>query len=320
MSILNDLSLYHVRSSQACISAGYRLYMGCFRKLLRRTWIWGLLYALIAAAVMNQFLQVIPFYSQISNARLHGQTLASGFDLPEITVWNHCVTIAYYIVSFLFFSTAFTAFSEHKETSGITPPAKWYGVTDWRTTLRMLKLLLWQMLLFLAAILLGALLMVVVLMFAKPSILLVFAMIGVLTIIVMFFMLPLVYTNYKYMLTPGSRFLGLLGHTYGIGLRHWGSIFLVMLMVGIVMLVLSAVIMLPYYILLMALTKSQMGTLMGDPLGMPDYMGTMSTIVFAVAAFVMAYLNMSSLFPFYYLFGSFETEEEERNQLKTNLE
>ena len=92
-----------------------------------------------------------------------------------------------------------------------------------------------------------------------------------------------------------------------------------MLVVGIVTTLLSAIVMLPYYILTTAIVKSQIGLLMGDPLGMPEYMSWMPSVVFAISGFIQGYLHLSMLFPFYYLYGSIEQQEKERKEMTSNI-
>ena len=57
------------------------------------------------------------------------------------------------------------------------------------------------------------------------------------------------------------------------------------------------------------------GALQDDPTGMPDYMSWLNIVVFSLAGFIQAYIYLSSLFPFYYLYGSTEAQEKERKEL-----
>lgn len=318
MNKVSDLSLFHVRSSQAAISTGYRLYMGNFKKLLGRTWLWALCFALTSALMMRSWLDVLPQWLVAMNGHFLGQS-----DMAMALQSGPAMGPAYWVLTFVYdlamvwlLAAAFALFSEHQQSDTVAPAPHWYGLLHGQMGLRALRLALWLLAISAVASLAISLLIVVVIIAAHPSLMLVMTMVGVLWLLLMAFMLPLCYTCYKYMLTPKSKFLQVLGNTYGTGLRHWGSLFSVALLTGIVTMLLSAVIMLPYYILAIALTKAQTGMLQGDPLGMPDYMGWMSMIVFFIAAFIMAYLLLSTLFPFYYLYGSIEQEQEERHQLK----
>lgn len=313
----NEQVVFHVRSSQRIISTGYRLYMGNFRKLMRRTWIFGIIYAIVIGFLMKGYLQIVPQYLQMANIYLQGNVPTEAIaTLGTSTVIIQVMIILFYFTIILLYSPVFSAMNEHQETSVINPPEKWYGKPDWHMTLRMLKLGLWFFALYVVIAIIIALFVIGLSIMAKPNIFLLTCITLLLGVLALLFMLPLVYTGYKYMLTPKTHFLKVLSCTYSTGIRHWGSIFLVCLIVGIVTTLLSAVIMLPYYILTFAITMAQIGMLGGDPMGMPDYMNWMSVIVFIISGFILAYLSLSTLFPFYYLYGSIEQEERERKNLK----
>ncbi len=317
MNSTTALTLFRVRSSQSAIRAGYRLYLGSFRKLLRRTWLFGVLYALAAGLVMKLSLDMLP--RQMVLLTMYRQGSITPEALAQAWTWGgllHGVASGLLCaVLILFTSSAFAALSEHRQTGSIAAPSRWYGLLHWPMALRVLRLTLWMLALSAVASLCCGLLMAVVLMAASPSFVLLAAMATVLAAIVTALALPLTHTAYVYLLEPDCRFLSILPQTYADGLRHWGSLFLVTLMVGLVTMLLSAVVMLPYYILAIALVTAQTGVLGGDPPGMPDYMGWMSTMVTMLSAFVMAYLYMSALFPFYYLYGSFTQEQTERTAI-----
>ena len=62
--------------------------------------------------------------------------------------------------------------------------------------------------------------------------------------------------------------------------------------------------------------SSQMGTLQGDPAGMPEYMGWMTVVVLCIAGFIQAYVQLTAMFPLYYIYGSIETAEKEARERK----
>ena len=57
---------------------------------------------------------------------------------------------------------------------------------------------------------------------------------------------------------------------------------------------------------------------MGDPLSMPSYMGWMSFVVFTLSGFIQAYVLLAVLFPAYYMAGSIEQQEIQRNEKTKN--
>ena len=101
--------------------------------------------------------------------------------------------------------------------------------------------------------------------------------------------------------------------------RYAGGMLLLLLVVVIVTIVLALLTELPAFILLAAGMVSQAGAMRGDPTGMPDYMLWMNIVVFTLAGFIRAYIYLSALFPLYFLYGSVETQERERNELVNSL-
>jgi hypothetical protein len=297
-----DLSLMRLRSSSAAISDGYRLYMNNFRRVFRSSWIAALVYALAMGVFVNIVITRLPMAAvvqatgQMGNPALQPMLVTTGlFLLGGSILLLAALTVL--------LSYGFSALGEQLATGSVTAPAKWYGRIDRLALWRTLKAALW--LLVVAMKFLGRL---AGLMLIGGTLLLLLAA-----------LLPLAYTIMKYVLTPKSAFLAILKDTYAVGLRHWGGLFIVVLVVSIVNMLLDVVTQMPANILYAANVNSQMGALQGDPLGMPAYMGWMNIVVFTAAGFVQAYVQLSALFPLAYMYGSIETQENERSQAKRRL-
>ena len=319
MNQSNEQSVFHVRSSRAVIINGYKLYMNNFRTIFRHTWPFAIVYSIVIAMMMYAFLHSLP---QLMAATKLAQQGVMTNDMRTIQAFMYPCMFVIMLINILLTSPVFKLFAEYQQSGVIAAPTKWYRVGDWSMMLRMVRLLLWFILLeIIVSMAIGIIFGIGAVLLMATGIKMGNAMITIgvacilLSIIFMAMLLPLIYTTYKYLLTPGSKFVNVLTSTYAVGLRHWGSLFLVMLMVAIINAILSTVIMLPYNILTAAITTSLAGVANGDPIGMPDYMGWMSFIVFCLAGFVLAYLTLSNIFPFYYLYGSIEKQEEERREL-----
>lgn len=102
---------------------------------------------------------------------------------------------------------------------------------------------------------------------------------------------------------------------FAFPIRYWGGAILVLMMVAFVTMSLILITELPAIVLLAAGMVSQAGAFQGDPTGMPDYMVWTNLVVFSLAGFVQAYILLSTLFPFYYLYGSARMQEKERTQI-----
>ena len=125
-------------------------------------------------------------------------------------------------------------------------------------------------------------------------------------------MMPLSFITIKYIFRTDTRFWKLLSTDYPTALKHYGFMLIVMLVSCIVIVVAEYILALPAMLLATASYQANIGVLYGDPLGMPGYITYVSAVVFFMAGFLQAYIRMSALFTAYYMYGSIETQEEER--------
>ena len=102
--------------------------------------------------------------------------------------------------------------------------------------------------------------------------------------------------------------------------RHW-LLTIGILLVGLVVVVpICLFACLPAIILTVAAIQAHIGTLMGDPFGMPTYIDCLAAGTWFLAAFLQVYILMSLLFVGYYAYGSAETQKKEREQQKLNIQ
>ena len=100
------------------------------------------------------------------------------------------------------------------------------------------------------------------------------------------------------------------------GLRHFGLLLTTAFITMLFAVVLTFFCELPAIIIGVANIKAYTGEAAGDPLGMPDYLGTLTFIAFTIAGFIQAYVHLITVFPFYYAYGSIDTLEKERKSIK----
>ena len=136
------------------------------------------------------------------------------------------------------------------------------------------------------------------------------------TLAIVLLAFPLIYVAVKYILNKGCGYFFVLSKYYGTGLRHWGHIFTTCLIGGMIIGVLMSIFLLPAIILTQANVMAQEGFLNGDPLGMPDYVNVLTIVTFFLTGFVLIYLYLPILLVFYYMYGSIETYEKEKNKLE----
>ena len=245
---INDDSLMKSRSTKACITTGYRLYMGSFRRIFRQTWVPFLIYAIISGVMTSYFTVKYP-------ALLAG--IAKGTATSADAAWAITIIGVTSLLSLLAtlwcIGCGFGLLRQHNSDGTIHQAAKWHGLGQ---------------------------------------------------------------------LSPfrsfGRALLLVLKNLTAL-LRHFGLLFSVLFVVAVFTIMALLLTMLPATILAIANGEAQTGALMGDPLGMPGYMTSLTLIVFTIAGFIQGYILLSTLFPTYYIYGSAVTQEKERNEKKNSL-
>lgn len=279
------------RSSRACISAGYRLYMSNFKRIFRASWLAALVFAILVSI---------------------GGTMM--ILRPQLAFIALPVTV---IIDALFATYGFAVLKQHQQTGTVSWPVHWYSL-DTHIFGRTLKA--WLCMLVIS--------MVVGCIIAALSILLInylttytaMGTIAVVTLLIFVFILPLTYINMRYVLTDNTGYWSNLFGQYGKGMRRWGFIFLVVFMTTLIGWVCYIFTSLPAIILSLAGNEANMGFMYGDPYNMPSYIGWLSAMVFLLIGFIQAYVMLSFLFPIYYMYGSIEAHEKEKKKFnKTSL-
>ena len=281
----NEDILLKDRSSRACISAGYRLFMSNFKRIFRASWLAALVFAaLVSVGGTMMILQ------------------------PQLALIVMPVTI---LIDVLFVTYGFSALKQHQETGSIGWTVRWYSF-DSHIFFRTLVAWLCT---FVISLVFGSLIGVVAVLLASYlSEYTALASIAIVSLLVFALILPMTYTNMRYVLTDGKGYWGNLFGYYGRGMRRWGFIFLVVFMTALIGGVCYIFTSLPAIILSLAGNEANTGFLYGDPYNMPSYIGWLSAVVFLLIGFIQAYIMLSFLFPLYYMYGSIEAHEQEKNK------
>ena len=282
-----DDTLLKVRSSRGCISAGYRLFTGHFKHIFRYSWVAALIYALFCS-VGGAMMVMVPNMTPITG-------------------------IVILIVECLFASYGFSVLKQHQTFDNIVRPAKWFSI-DTHIFGRTVKCWLWIIVIYILvfAIIGGA-------SFVATKYLQLYTAIGavsLVSLIIICLLLPIAYIATRYILNDGIGFWKQFRIGYGVGMRHWGFIFIVVLIAAIVEVFLMMLLSLPAIILSMANTQSTLGVAMGDPYALPAYMPALAAGTFLIIGFLQAYVMLSVLFPIYYMYGSIDAQEQEKQDFK----
>jgi len=102
--------------------------------------------------------------------------------------------------------------------------------------------------------------------------------------------------------------------------RHWLLTLGILLVALVVLVPICLFACLPAIILTVAAVQAHIGTLMGDPFGMPTYIEYLAAGTWFLAAFLQVYILMILLFVGYYAYGSAETQKKEREEQKLNIQ
>lgn len=296
-----DFEVSHLRSVGAVIRDGYLLFLDHFRRIFRASWLVALIYALISGAASSLMVKLLP-----EIVFMHSLGIQQQMVQPAVTLGLVAVVVS--LATAILYATAFSLLKGHRQTVVMPTATHWYGLMERKSLIRTLTA--WACLLFIGIIvsLLTGMLLYFIGQHLSPLayhvctgiVLLVYALIAPLLLMLL---IRYVFSEAK---SPFSR---------PLPPRYWGNTIIVTLVIVIITQLLSMVTELPTNILTIANIQSQMGTLKGDPVGMPDYMTWLNIVAFTLAAFIKAYVLLSALFPFYYLNGSIEAQEKERAEM-----
>ena len=278
-----DSILMKDRSGRACISAGYRLYMSNFRRIFRYSWLAAVIFAL-SVSIGGTIMILRPRLALISGLLI-------------------------LIVEALFASYGFAVLKQHQQTGVISYTPRWFNL-DVHIFVRTLKA--WLNLIVIYIVTTAIVVGVALLAFTYLSPYTALGLACFMGLLAVVFLLPLAYTNMRYVLTDGVGYWKDLRERYGIGFRRWGFIFLVVFVTSLLLAVICLFTSLPAIILTIANQTATIGHLVGDPLGMPDYIGWLAAVVFLLIGFLQAYVLLSFLFPIYYMYGSIDAHENNR--------
>lgn len=127
--------------------------------------------------------------------------------------------------------------------------------------------------------------------------------------------LPLIYSYMRYMLDAEARFGGVFLGYYKTGARHWGFIFMASLLAFMMIGAATLVISMPLAIVMIANAWSTWGvSTLADPAGLPDNFWLIRFLVMLLTTFVVLLINVITMFVYYFIYGSIEAREREKNE------
>ena len=120
---------------------------------------------------------------------------------------------------------------------------------------------------------------------------------------------------YANLLLGGVSLSEVLKNTFTLGLRHYGSTLLVLLVPGIFILVSSVVFMMPGVVLSLSQGEAVFAQLIGDKVDLPFMFNFMLFVSWAVSGVLVFFLPLIAIIPMTYHFFSVKKQREERMEL-----
>lgn len=309
------------RSYNSCIATGYKLYTDNFRKIFKSSLAWGLLYA-IAVSVLGTI-------SAIQLPRLTLMTITNAtyniplYENPEyISLGTSLLAVIIIggLIEVVFYSSGISLLRQHQDTGNMVMPSNWFAFdinTAWRTIKAAFFYFIISLLFIIPLALLYWYCLSDMLLQPKDHILSL-SVVGIGIILLMCLALPFCFTSTKYLLKKNGSFWAMLPKDYSTAFRHYGFILIISLISIIAVVIVSFITSLPTFIISYANYTANLGMLLGDPLGMPNYILALTAGVFFICGFIQAYVRMTFLFPAYYMYGTIETHEEEKKEILQN--
>lgn len=315
-----DDMIMKTRSYRSVLTVGMRLYTTSFRKLFKASWQMVLLFAVTGGALGTLSAIRLPDITALlvrQFASYGGLFLETICELGNIILFVMALLIIWLATMTLAQATVLAKLKEHKETGLITMPPYWFSASS-----QLMGRTMKGFFATFVSILLPFLLFFVFLWIADmlspqftlkhiKTVMLTFCIYGGSIILLS---LPLSYVLMKYIMEPPCGYWRTLTNNYNRGLRHWGMLFLVYLVSFLIVGLVSLVIGLPTHILSFASQQAHAGVLIGDPLGMPPYITWLTFITYTLCMILDFYVSLPLLIHNYYVYGSIETQEKERQQ------
>ena len=198
MENLNEDVLLKVRSSRACIGAGYRLFTGNFKKIFRYSWLAALVYGLCNGIYTSY---MVTEYPKMLLAATTGQLFAPGLIVPVLV--TTLVPLLMFVASIWLCAHVFTLLTQHRSEGIITIPPKRFTVcTDKHSILRTTAwAILCLVFAFIAWVVVGG-----IIFYAVAGKSMTFMGLGALVgLAIALLMLPLAYPAMHYLTTRGIR-------------------------------------------------------------------------------------------------------------------
>lgn len=297
-----ETELYKSRSLSSCMKAAYDLFSTNIRTIIRRTWLPALIFSVLAAISMVLLSDNV--YQESSTTALTAKTIVTNI----IAVVLCIVAIAADVWFDAIIISLLNGFSMKKNLPRVI-----------RLTLLMIVLAIIVTIVSSAASILpfvGAGKKGI----SDEAIYISSAIsIGIYALYIIA-IIPILYSSMKYLVEPEQKVMSVIGKPYRAGWRHFGYLFLICLVAGIIMSIIYIIVSMPATVTNFASMVNAEGISLGDPNGLPGYFKPLAALAILIASFVMIYVGAWFTIIGYYAYGHIEYKERERNERKTAIQ
>lgn len=276
-----ESELYKARSLSSCMKAAYDMFVSNIKTILRRTWLPAVLFAVLSAVSTVVLYGIMTkFYTAMPPTGMPPYT--------QMLVWGGVAVV------FLLLSIAASVWFDAIVISLLD------GASMKANLPRVIRL---------ALLILTLTLVVSIVSWVLPIIISVAVYLCFAVAIV-----PTLYSSMKYLMEPTQKLLSVLGRPYLAGWRHWGYLFMLCLLAGIIVSIIYLIVNMPANIDGLAVVADSSGRILGDDTGLPGYFMPVAAFASFISSLIMIYVGSWFIIIVYYAYGHIEAKEKAKEE------
>lgn len=126
---------------------------------------------------------------------------------------------------------------------------------------------------------------------------------------------PTMYVFTKYLVEPDSRLYADFFHDYKLGFKHWGLIFLTMLLSALCICIVEATLLMPVHMLeLIKNVEAYSMVSQGDEPALPHYFIALYALFTFIKSFVELYIFAFAVYATYFVYGTIKLKSQPKNE------
>ena len=141
----------------------------------------------------------------------------------------------------------------------------------------------------------------------------------IVTLLFLICLFPLAFAQTKFVADKTRTFHDIFMKDYAQGWRHFGYIFITALLAGMIITIICSIIMIPLFVIIFGQAINQLGMLDGDADGTPSYFLILLIATAFITFFLLNYIFLWNALVQYYMYGSIEATDREKEQRKKAL-